>query len=339
MGIPTFPNVTLNVSANEIEMMVLMMNHITIEVNDWPCQYVHIENAKSLASFLSGKEPSNISLQECITIIDKKCSNPTLLKCKCLAHENLELIEQEDWDLGTMLGQLQHFDLGKGVKDQSGAQVVTEIVNFVLRRQKLTMRCYAKGAKLQICCKVYNAHDNTIDLLNATPDFTITDKKTVIAVGEIESSPYVQMIVVSLGHISSTYVKYLLGICVSKERTVNMYMLENGLTPKLVAGQMYVGDISVKAVSTEAYSFLSPEKFTNFLTKMASILQFIILDYEKRVDEFIAAFTNIPVDTDLLLRRSERSSDKRINPTDQEATTTISKKKKNQADIYEGSLN
>ncbi len=71
-------------------------------------------------------------------------------------------------------------------------------------------------------------------LLNATPDFVISkDSNQASVVGEIESSPYIQMLVAGLGHISEPFVKYTLGIVISKDCTVAMYLIENDLSIKL----------------------------------------------------------------------------------------------------------
>ena len=103
---------------------------------------------------------------------------------------------------------------------------------------------------------MYDAEKNKVKLLNTTPDFVIKsstpddDTTPVLSVGEIESSPYVQMITASLGHISTPFIKYLLGMCVSKEKIVNLYLIHNKLGLKVHTDEAYVGDIEIKALTT-----------------------------------------------------------------------------------------
>ena len=82
---------------------------------------------------------------------------------------------------------------------------------------------------------MYNTEKNEVKLINATPDFVMKSGKEdgsseILSVGEIESSPYVQMITASLGHISTPFIKYLLGI---REKTVNLYLIHNKLGLKV----------------------------------------------------------------------------------------------------------
>ena len=130
-----------------------------------------------------------------------------------------------------MLQQLQKLDVREKLKDQSGAHCMTVVINFLLKRQQFRMQCFAKEACLQVSCLKYNDCDNTLEIWDAQPDFIITGDHA-IAVGEVESSPFVQMIVAALGHISHPLMRFLLGICLLKSRNVELYFIESSLKKK-----------------------------------------------------------------------------------------------------------
>ena len=64
----------------------------------------------------------------------------------------------------------------------------------------------------------------------ATPDFCSTGDGNITSVGEIQSSPVVQMLVAGLGHLSRPRMKYLLGIVVSKDRAVSREKVDASVT-------------------------------------------------------------------------------------------------------------
>ena len=192
-------------------------------------------------------------------------------------------------------------------------------MNFLAKRQKwLLRRCYSKSG-LQVSCVMYDAEKKKVKLLNATPDFVIKsstpddDTTPVLSVGEIESSPYLQMITASLGHISYTLHKILIRN-VSKEKIVNLYLNHNELGLKVHTDEAYVGDIEIKALTTVVYSFTSAERLHNLLKKIVSVITFIYDDYETRMSEFDWP-TDIPEDPNPVLRQSERKRKGSQSPT------------------------
>ena len=51
----------------------------------------------------------------------------------------------------------------ESIKDQLGARCLTDILNFLARRQKwLLNRCYSKSSGLQVSCAMYNAEKNEV---------------------------------------------------------------------------------------------------------------------------------------------------------------------------------
>ena len=79
--------------------------------------------------------------------------------------------------------------------------------------------CSSKGTFLEVSRAVYNSITEHIKKVNARPHFILQGNHSVrvIDVGEVESSPFVQMVTAGLGHISSPLMKFLLGMCL-KER-------------------------------------------------------------------------------------------------------------------------
>ena len=319
LGVPLFPDVQLNITLEEIDLMSMMLNHIIIALPNSPKRSLHVNSVFLMASQLSGKEISDLTQDECLSIIETTLEDFRSIRCNCRAHRRLKEIKKEDFDLANLLASLNELDVRESFKDQSGAQCLTDILNFLARRQKwLLNRCYSKSAGLQVSCVMYNAEKNEVKLINATPDFVMKSGKEdgsseILSVGEIESSPYVQMITASLGHISTPFIKYLLGICVSKEKTVNLYLIHNKLGLKVHTDEAYVSDIEVKTVSTEVYSFTSVERLHN-LKKIVSIITFIYDDYETRINEFDWP-TSIPEDPKPVLRQSERKRKGSRSPT------------------------
>lgn len=85
-------------------------------------------------------------------------------------------------------------------------------------------RCLTKSATLQTSFAMYDAKKGEIKLYNSTPDFVVAAHEgRILAVGEIESSPFVQMIVAGLGRVADPHMKYMLGITVSKTKAIELY--------------------------------------------------------------------------------------------------------------------
>ena len=66
------------------------------------------------------------------------------------------------------------------------------------------------------------------------------------------------MLVAALDHISYPSWNFLLRICLTKEKSVDLYIIENSLKWREIEGENFVEDIQVKKITTTPYSiFLS----------------------------------------------------------------------------------
>ncbi len=100
---------------------------------------------------------------------------------------------------------------------------------------------------------------------------------------------------------------------ISKDRSLAMYLLENNLGTKINAGKEYKGGVTVKSITTNSYHLMVPVKLEMLFQKLVSVLEFLLLDYKARYDEFMDI--NIPEDTQSpLLRRSERKTYLSLSP-------------------------
>lgn len=212
----------------------------------------------------------------------------------------------EERDFEVLLAELQVLDTRNKLKDHSGAQVMVGILNFLATKQGWRGRCSSKSATLQTSCALYNQNTNTLQLYNSTPDFVYVDsqQKTNV-VGEIESSPFVQMLIASIGHIADASMRFMVGVCVSKDKSVNLYLVEKDVNIVIHSDQVYTGSIKVKSLSLYSYSLIDSEKLEKCLEKIANAMNYIADDYERRL-------ANIPDDMTFIhespnvIRKSER---------------------------------
>ena len=160
--VPIFPELSINITDDELQYMTIMMNHVTIEPPleaDLPISYLHLSNAIAFA--LTHNGGNSLTLSESVNFIEqmepaKLKKARSLLICRCNVHQVLNKLFEDDLDFGTMLQQLQKLDIRERLKDQSGAHCMTVIINFLIKRQQFKMQCFAKEACLQVSCMKYN---------------------------------------------------------------------------------------------------------------------------------------------------------------------------------------
>ena len=163
LGVPLFPDVQLNITLEEIDLMSMMLNHLIIALPNSPKRSLHVNSVFLMASQLSGKEISDLTQYECLSIIETTLEDFRSIRCNCRAHRRLKEIKNEDFDLANLLAFLNELDMRESFKDQLGAQCLTDILNFLTRRQKwLLNRCYSKSSGLQVSCVMYNAEKKKV---------------------------------------------------------------------------------------------------------------------------------------------------------------------------------
>ena len=303
-GIPDFPDLELKVPQEEIKLLCMMLNHVSISLKASPKAFLHCQVANKLAFSLSGElSASKITLDVAVKLIEENCQSFRLLKCDCDAHEVIKQYEidksngvehsPEKKDLVNLLCVLSTFDSRNDLKDQSGGQCISVLMTYLMKKQGIDLLdCSLKGTFLEVSCAVYNSKTGHIKEFNARPDFILQGNHPVrvVDVGEVESSPFVQMVTAGLGHISSPLMKYLLGMCLKENRSVSLYLMTNKLGMTVVtqghSDEMYVGEVELRPLSTEDFSLIEEDKLTRLLTKLVSVIDFIRKDYLKRYEEF-----------------------------------------------------
>lgn len=247
--VPQFKDVPINISDDELQLMSIMMNHVTIETATLPRMYLHTNEIISLAFVRTSN--ANLTLEESIEFEAVKSSTTQIMHCSCSAHLKMKELEKGSdaaYEFCLLLSSLQTLDATKQFKDQSGAQCVTTLFNFVCKRARTMQTYYAKAENLQVSCVAYDRRNNQVKLFNATPDFIgHSGHEGIVTVGEVQSSPLVQMMVAGLGHLSQPHTRYLLGVVVGKDRSVTLYLLENELERKTHNLEVYSGKITMKA--------------------------------------------------------------------------------------------
>lgn len=247
------------------------------------CTYRQIDDMSNLTleEDLNTDEIHQKYLQAAINVVEKHAEWPQL-KCLCEAHQwsaNTANVESKP-DLYRILKQ---FQLSAYVcKDQSGANIMIPLMEFIDRRHRLNFMCYSKCATLQTSCAIYNTKNNSIRLYNSTPDFG-SDAGQTIAVGEVESSPFVQLVVGSIGHLSDRFLKYMLGISLLKKRAVELYMIKKDEDVAILCDEVYDGPLSFRKIGTSVFDLTNVEGFTNCLQEISSVLKFILEDYNERL--------------------------------------------------------
>lgn len=284
LGVPDFPSISLNINHHEINLMKQMLCHVTLQKEGSPKLYLYESQVIVLGLQLDGR--IGMSLDESASVIESQSIAAfKLLKCNCEAHQLLKEETERDLDFGILLSQLEKFDVRKKYQmDQiAGADCVTQLLNFLMRRQNLLVRCHSNGANLQVRLLMYDCSKKTVELVKPPPNFMVSSSSNeAAAVDKIASSQcYVKMIAAGLGHVSSPLIRYLLGMTISE--TVSLFLIENSLKSEAVQGVKYAGDIKVKVVTTESYNFSSADKLEGLLKKMAAAFLYLLRDYEERV--------------------------------------------------------
>lgn len=304
-GLPHFADVAFNITMEDIEIISIMMNHVTIQPEGIPKMFLHSDELIPLArSYVH----ECASIDEAIAVLNENTSN--IFECSCRAHLKLDELEpkfdSDSYDLYMLLCSLQRLDFRS---DQSGVQCIVTLFNYACRKARIHQGFFAKSESLQVSCVTYDTSTNRVTQYNATPDFGAHGKpESFVAVGEVQSSPYVQMLVAGLGHLSNPCVRYLLGIVVSKQRLVHLYLLENEQGTKTHSNQVYTGPIILKSITVQEYRLNEAESLCTLLKKVMSVMNFIIKEYDERMKVMVKP--QLPPDT-IRERRSERLSRKR----------------------------
>lgn len=286
LNVPSFDVIQTNIADHELLMMTTMLSHITINLEHAPKIYLLERTIFVKAKILSDYEcvsydvssgSGDTAVENAIAIIKQglEASNCTMT-CNCDSHKAL-IDPAVDASFKSLLSSLQELDCREALKDQSGTQVMSDLFNFVMARSNLSCHAFKEGERIR--------------LFNARPDFIAKLKGTkipsVVATGEIESSPYAQMVVASLGHISSPFTKYMLGMTISKSRHGNLFFFEKDMEEKEQEGISFCGPIRMRSLSTDTYNLCALEGLKEFTNKMACVIGFILKNLRKvEVPEF-----------------------------------------------------
>ena len=71
----------------------------------------------------------------------------------------------------------------------------------------------------------------------------VEERASIGLVGEMESSPYIQMVVAGLGHLATLQMEYIMiGLTLSHEKLVDLYLFQNEGYPNTDA--IFLQDLS-----------------------------------------------------------------------------------------------
>ena len=294
----------LSEAGYEIRLFCMMLNHVTIITRFFPKVFLHSQVANEMAlSFRGELSLLGITPDVAVTLIGDNCQSFDSLKCDCKGHQFVEQyhldvsngveISEERTNLVDLLSDLCTFDSREHLKVQSEGQFVSTLINYIIKKQKIKfIDCSLKGVFLKVSFAVYSDTDTReLKELNVRPDFYFCSSHRL---GIVKSSPFLKMVTVGLGHISSPLTRYLLGICVANNRSVFLYLISNEQNMEVVtqehSDEMYVGEVD--------------DKLTSLLENLVSVIDFIRKDYLERY----AALTHekIPEDTTVALLKSLR---------------------------------
>ena len=95
-----------------------------------------------------------------------------------------------------------------------------------------------------------------------------------MAVGEVESSQFTQMVLATLGHLSEPGSDYMLGITLSKSKHAQLYLFHKGSKAKVKNNSVLIGPTKMTPLSTKLYDLKNTEGLQNFMNNMTSAFAF-----------------------------------------------------------------
>lgn len=117
----------------------------------------------------------------------------------------------------------------------------------------------------------FNASSNDVKLYNSRPDFIGLGKHSTVAVGEMESSPFTQMVVASLGHT----MRYMLGVTLSKRRTVQLYWIDKNVDMKFFDDSDYYSPVRIATLTTSSLDITNSNNLEELLNYVVKAVIFI----------------------------------------------------------------
>lgn len=145
---------------------------------------------------LLDNETLPLSLKQQIeAVVAYATASQSILLCPCAAHEALR--GTKDNVMRKILSSCQETCIGNSsLKDQSGAQCTIDLIDYAIQRLDLPLRVYSKAHAAPVACTL--VHERGFKAYCATPDMVTkgdkNGKSEVGMVGEVQSSPYSQMV-------------------------------------------------------------------------------------------------------------------------------------------------
>ena len=283
----------LGINDDALNQIVLMLQHIPVYYimnNKAAMQYVFEDRVKQIAvlAFPSKFLQGNHAIEEHKDAFIKASKQMNkVLRCDCDAHKALKTMR--DGPLKSLLISLQQVDASQKLLDHPGAHCIIKLLNYLTEVTNLKVELQAKSANLQVACKIIR-HDMRWHA-NATPDFVGTtardnDSPVTVAVGEVQSLPYSQLVLAGLGHLSTGVSKYALGFTLSKVRCVKVYILTNKNYP-VVLNDDLVGPITLSMLTSEDFILCDLQSLKRFFSIVYSSLQ-------KVLDNIVEDDDNVP---------------------------------------------
>lgn len=281
LKVPSFEDIKSEISFTDEDLEVIgtMLHHVTVLFDDGSRKFILENNAIVLASKIDAV--MNKSVVECVELL--KGVPDEVPDCTCMAHEKVESILANDdsddaqLEFALALCALQEFDITKPVKDQAGSQAIVVLFNMALRSARIKQRFYIKSANLESSCLLMKSSSKDIQTLNSRPDFICRSSLgSTLALGEIESSPYSQLIVACLGHTAVPGNDMMLGITMSKRRDVHLYWIQRQREQKMVnTFGTFLGPVEFRPLTLDSFSLGSTSDLKGLLNRVVKAVQFI----------------------------------------------------------------
>lgn len=195
-------------------------------------------------------------------------------------NKDLESCSQELYELAVALISLQALDIA--IQDQSGSGAIVTLFNLAMERGRIFSRFHTKTQYLESSCMTFDTKSSSVKLYNSRPDFICQGGGyETHAVGEVESSPYTRMVVASLGHMGIPTKRYLLGVTLSKSRTVELYWIEKQLGVKIFSGTEYFGPVGIRKLTTSPLDLTNADNLHRLLTMVVKAVIYMETEHEK----------------------------------------------------------
>lgn len=280
LQIPNFDNIKESclVSRADCKLISVMLSHTTLRASDGTTKCILSSDIPAIAA--------DKFMDEAVTFGKSHAQYKELLQtnlslvpdCQCSGHSEIScILRNEDANRYEFAGDLQflsNLDVEAPIRDQAGSQAVVTLLNMALRRKPMLARFFIKASQLETSCLVLDHNTHQLALYNSRPDFICSDKGRTLAVGEVESSPFAQMVVPFLGHSSVPGSRYI-GVIVAKSHTIMLYWMERKSEVQFHAKDPFIGPTLLKPMTIKPFQLSNPDDIYELLEMVLKAVTYI----------------------------------------------------------------